>query len=232
MLVAERRPPTCAGGVVSVPEKVRLHRNSPPRRPDGPVQGVVAEAGLEVAVGDGGVKGRLCGSQAEEGMLRFVRGGESDAQDGSGHERSLRLTCVSAAELRRKRQVVQGNMAASRTVEGHLKDHLRGRAETQTRQPSRRHQQVITGDLLTCTEYGAFRSTCTGIHSPRVVLQSSWLSDPALHRSWYWPKRSRVKTENRFPLSSLRWYWKLRHPDMGAIVMGDTSLATSLKVLV
>lgn len=89
---------------------------------------------------------------------------------------------------------------------------------------------VVAHLILTCMEYGAFRSTWTVVQLLSVPLQSLWFFAPVLHSSWYWPMRSRVKTEKMLPLSSLRWYWKLRHPDRGTVVMGDTSLATSLKV--
>lgn len=54
--------PTCACGVVSIPEYVGLHRHSPPWRPNHRVLGVVAQTGLKITVGYGRVKGWLCGA--------------------------------------------------------------------------------------------------------------------------------------------------------------------------
>lgn len=51
--------------MVPAPEDVGLHGHSPPRR-RARVLGVVAETRLEVAAGDGGVKGRLWGTDGEK----------------------------------------------------------------------------------------------------------------------------------------------------------------------
>jgi len=52
--------PTCPCGVVPVPEDVGLDGEPLPGGAPHAVLGVVAEARLKVAVGDGGVKGGLC----------------------------------------------------------------------------------------------------------------------------------------------------------------------------
>lgn len=63
--------PTCPRSVVSVPEYVGLHRHSPPRRQNPLVLDVAAETCLKVTAGDGGVKGRLCGTNVWCWMLNF-----------------------------------------------------------------------------------------------------------------------------------------------------------------
>lgn len=145
----------------------------------------------------------------------------------------LQLTTVYAAKLRREGNVINRNTPTTRTVKGHFKNHLRRQQWQQASKWKCWNRTFFEPGpfILTWTGYGAFRSTWTGTHSLSVPLQSLWFWASAFHSSWYWPMESLVNTENMFPLSSLRWYWKLRHPDRGTVVIGDTSLATSLKVL-
>lgn len=130
--------------MVSIPKYVGPHRYSPPRRPRPLYLGVAAEACLKVTVADGGVKGRLCRTSktrmtllspqkinrtfsfAASGFLLDVL----DVQNQQCLWLWLQLTRVCAAKLWRKGNVINCNASASRTVEGHFKDHLERQTDT------------------------------------------------------------------------------------------------------